>query len=52
MSSLTSGDLIGSILGFVVLYTLMLIAEMWLMVRFCRKGPSSLGTGRYHFEQQ
>jgi cytochrome d ubiquinol oxidase subunit 1 len=52
VSSLTSGDLIGSILGFVVLYTLMLIAEMWLMVRFCRKGPSSLGTGRYHFEQQ
>ena len=52
VSSLSTGDLIGSILGFVILYTLMLIAEMWLMVRFCRKGPSSLGTGRYHFEQQ
>lgn len=52
VSSLSTGDLIGSILGFVVLYTLMLIAEMWLMIRFSRKGPSSLGTGRYHFEQK
>ena len=30
----------------------MLIAEMWLMIRFSRKGPSSLGPGRYHFEQK
>ena len=52
VSSLSTGDLIGSILGFVILYTLMLIAEMWLMIRFSRKGPSSLGTGRYHFEQK
>ena len=50
VSSLSTGDLIGSLLGFFILYTLMLIAEMWLMVRFSRKGPSTLGTGRYHFE--
>jgi cytochrome bd ubiquinol oxidase subunit I len=23
---------------------------MWLMFHFARKGPSSLGTGRYHLE--
>lgn len=52
VSALSAGDVIGSLLGFAVLYTGMLAAEMWLMVRFCRKGPSSLGTGRYHFEQK
>jgi cytochrome d ubiquinol oxidase subunit I len=51
-SSLTSGDLIGSIIGFVVLYTALLIAEMYLMIKFSRLGPSSLHTGRYHFEQE
>lgn len=52
VSSLTAGDLIGSLIGFIVLYSLMLVAEMWLMVRFSRRGPSVLGTGRYHFERQ
>lgn len=52
VSSLTAGDVAGSIFGFVVLYTALLIVEMWLMVRFGKKGPSSLGTGRYHFERQ
>lgn len=51
-SSLTQGDLIGSILGLVLLYTVFLIAEMYLMVKFVRKGPSSLHTGRYYFERQ
>lgn len=51
VSSLSTGDLLGSIFGFVVLYTALLIVEVWLMVKFTRKGPSSLGTGRYHFEQ-
>nr|WP_237151882.1 cytochrome ubiquinol oxidase subunit I [Oryzibacter oryziterrae] len=50
-SSLTSGDLIFSIGGFVTLYTGLLIIEMYLMFKFARLGPSSLGTGRYHFEQ-
>ena len=51
-SSLTSGDLIGSIIGFVLLYTVLLIAELYLMIKFSRLGPSSLHTGRYHFEQE
>ena len=32
-------------------YTLLLIVELYLMFRFARLGPSSLHTGRYHFEQ-
>lgn len=50
-SSLSSGELIFSLTGFVVLYTLLLIVEMWLMFKYARSGPSSLGTGKYHFEQ-
>jgi len=50
-SSLTKEDLIISLTGFVVFYTILLIIEMWLMFHFARKGPSSLHTGRYHFEK-
>lgn len=50
-SSLTTGDLIFSMVGFIGLYTFLLMIEMWLMFHFARKGPSSLGSGRYHFEQ-
>ena len=49
-SSLTPGDLIGSIAAMVALYTLFLIVEVYLMMKFIRRGPSSLHTGRYHFE--
>ena len=49
-SSLTPGDLIGSIAALVALYTLFLIVEVYLMLKFVRRGPSSLHTGRYHFE--
>ncbi len=50
-SSLTSGDLIFSLIGFVLFYTFLLIVEMFLMFKFARLGPSALHTGRYHFEQ-
>lgn len=50
-SSLTASDIVLSLTGFVVFYTLLLIIEMWLMFHFARKGPSSLHTGRYHFEK-
>ncbi len=52
ISSLTRGDLIGSIAGFVLLYTGLLIAEVYLMQKYIRRGPSSLHTGRYHFEHE
>ncbi|PKH20573.1 cytochrome d terminal oxidase subunit 1 [Enterobacterales bacterium CwR94] len=50
-SSLTIGDLLFSMALICGLYTLFLIAEMYLMFKFARLGPSSLKTGRYHFEQ-
>lgn len=52
VSSLTAGEVMGSLIGFIVLYSALIVVEMWLMVRFSRQGPSSLGTGRYHFERQ
>jgi len=50
-SSLTVGDLLFSMLLICGLYTLFLVAEMYLMFKFARLGPSSLKTGRYHHEQ-
>lgn len=44
-------DLMLSLAGFIGFYTLLLVVEMYLMFRFARLGPSSLHTGRYHFEQ-
>jgi cytochrome d ubiquinol oxidase subunit I len=51
-STLSAGDLMASLSGFVAFYTLLLIIELYLMFKFARLGPSSLHTGRYHFEQQ
>ena len=51
-SSLTTTDLIFSLTGFLVFYTGLLVIEVYLMFKFARLGPSSLGTGRYHFETQ
>ncbi len=49
-STLMTGDLIGSIAAMALLYTVFMIAAAYLMVKFVRRGPSSLHTGRYHFE--
>ncbi|MFJ3485066.1 cytochrome ubiquinol oxidase subunit I [Pseudomonas sp. NPDC090202] len=51
-STLSTGDIMGSILALVGFYTVLLVIEMYLMIKFARLGPSSLHTGRYHFEQQ
>ncbi len=50
VSTLTVNSLYGSLAGFVGFYTLLLIVEMVLMVKFARQGPGSLGTGRYMHE--
>ena len=50
-STLTIGDIIGTLVVVIALYTLFLIVEIFLMTKFIRQGPSSLHTGRYHFEQ-
>ena len=52
VSALSAGDLWGSLAGFVILYTALLVVEMWLMIRIAKLGPSSLGTGRYFFERK
>ena len=46
-STLSVGSLYGSLAGFIGFYTVLLCVEMYLMVRFARQGPGSLGTGRY-----
>jgi len=47
VSTLSVESLYGSLAGFVGFYTLLLVVEMYLMVKFARMGPGSLGTGRY-----
>ncbi|MCP4957453.1 MULTISPECIES: cytochrome ubiquinol oxidase subunit I [Photobacterium] len=51
-SSLEPSQLWFSLAAIIGLYTLFLIAEVYLMLKFARLGPSSLKTGRYHFEQK
>jgi cytochrome d ubiquinol oxidase subunit I len=50
-STLEASDLWLSLAGFIGFYTLLLVAELYLMFRFARLGPSSLHTGRYDLEQ-
>jgi cytochrome d ubiquinol oxidase subunit I len=50
VSTLSVESLYGSLAGFVGFYTVLLIVEVYLMVKFARQGPGSLGTGRYQFE--
>jgi cytochrome d ubiquinol oxidase subunit I len=50
-STLSTGNLYFSLAGFLGFYTLLFVIEMFLMVKYARLGPSSLHTGKYHFEQ-
>ncbi len=50
-SNLEPSQLWFSLAAILALYTAFLVAEVYLMVKFARLGPSSLKTGRYHFEQ-
>ena len=47
VSTLSVNSLYGSLAGFVGFYTVLLVVEMFLMIKFARIGPGSLGTGRY-----
>ena len=51
-STLSVGSIVFSLAGFIIFYTGLLIAEMYLMFKYARLGPSSLGTGKYDAEQQ
>ena len=50
VSTLSVNSLYGSLAGFVGFYTVLLIVEVYLMQKFARQGPGSLGTGRYDME--
>jgi cytochrome d ubiquinol oxidase subunit I len=50
VSTLSVTSLYGSLAGFITFYTVLLVVEMFLMVKFARMGPGSLGTGRYDNE--
>jgi cytochrome d ubiquinol oxidase subunit I len=50
-STLQPESLYFSLAGFLGFYTLLLVVEMGLMIKYTRRGPSSLHTGKYHWEQ-
>jgi cytochrome d ubiquinol oxidase subunit I len=50
VSTLSAESLYGSLAGFIGFYTVLLVVEVYLMVKFARQGPGSLGTGRYDHE--
>ncbi|MBE8167989.1 MAG: cytochrome bd-I ubiquinol oxidase subunit CydA [Shewanella sp.] len=49
-STLDPSEIWFSIITITVFYTILLCVEVFLMRKFILKGPSSLQTGRYHFE--
>jgi cytochrome d ubiquinol oxidase subunit I len=51
-SSVTTGQIWFSLGGFIAFYTALLVVEMYLMLKYVRLGPSSLGTSRYHGESR
>jgi cytochrome d ubiquinol oxidase subunit I len=50
VSTQSVNSLYGSLAGFIGFYTVLLVLEMFLMIKFARLGPGSLGTGRYQNE--
>ncbi|SQD77329.1 cytochrome ubiquinol oxidase subunit I [Moritella yayanosii] len=51
-SSLDASSVLFTLIAFVLVYAILFAIEMWLMIKFVKIGPSSLHTGRYHFEQE
>jgi cytochrome d ubiquinol oxidase subunit I len=49
-SALEASSVMASLVGFVLFYTVLLVVELYLMFKYARLGPSSLGTGRYVHE--
>jgi cytochrome d ubiquinol oxidase subunit I len=49
-SNIGADQLWFGIAGFLVFYTTLLVIELYLMFKYVRLGPSSLHTGKYHFE--
>lgn len=51
VSSLSTTQVAISLGGFIIMYTLLLVVEMFLMFKYSRLGPSCLQTGRYSLEK-
>lgn len=51
-SSLNAASLITSLILFALFYGVLIGIELFLMFKFARLGPSSLGTGKYFFEKK
>ena len=51
VSSITGRDVFLSLSGFVILYSVLVAIEVFLMMKYVKLGPSSLGTGRYFHER-
>jgi cytochrome d ubiquinol oxidase subunit I len=50
VSSLEVSSVYASLAAFIVFYTGLFVIEMYLMLKYIRRGPGSLGTGRYFGE--
>lgn len=51
VSTLSTSTVVWSMIGFITFYTILLVIEVYLMQKYVRLGPASLGTGRYFGEQ-
>lgn len=51
-SSISLTAIITSLIFFFLFYATLYSVELFLMFKYARRGPSSLGTGKYHFEKQ
>lgn len=50
VSNISETSVLWSLIGFVAFYTILFIIEIYLMQKYVKLGPASLGTGRYHGE--
>lgn len=51
ISNLPTSAVIWSLIGFVVFYSVLFVVEIYLMQKYVKIGPASLGTGRYDGEE-
>jgi cytochrome d ubiquinol oxidase subunit I len=51
-SSLSTHDLVFSLITFMTFFIVLTVLELCLMTKFARLGPSALHLGRYHFEKK
>jgi cytochrome bd ubiquinol oxidase subunit I len=50
VSNIPVSNVYASLAGFIAFYTGLLVLEIYLLLKYIRLGPSSLGTGRYEQE--